>query len=780
MQAPDLPPCLARDLRRYVSRRRGVALVRGAGLAVAGALLLLVATGLLDRLVPLHHGVRLAMLLAAALAVPWALWRPLRRVAGRRADWIAASRQIEQLDPALGQRLVTVVSQAVAAPAHRGSSMLLATLQQQVIDHFASHPPIALVSLRQAALPWLVAALALVLVWALCAVPSLDMPTLILRAVAPLADVPPVTATKLAVSPGSATVEAGQVVTIRALAQPLPPEPPSLRTSLDRRNWSHSPMFPAADGAYVCSLPPAQHDLWYQVRAGDASCPAYRLNVLRRPAVAHLRVRLQYPQHASLAPQPASEHLKGPIEGPEGTTVHLEIVATEPLASATVMLGTRQIPTQATPQANVRLASFVITDSQPLIVEMISTGNVPGRGPAGVSVNRLPDAAPLVRVSRPKGELLLAPPGSVDLHYSVTDDFGIASLSLAVQVNTRPAVNLPLPLEPGSRQATGRCDPMSCIGLPSPGDLVQIELVATDTRGQVARSNPLSLLVAPSAPTAAMRELASSLGLAAGHARTLADDLGRCARGIEQLSAADPTDAQRLAGLLALARNIASANHRLAAMRAAILEAAAVNDAPGWTGGLEALTGQVHRLGDAMAWLDFEARQWGSEVAPTMLREAADRARRTLSAVAEFAQHLATIADGLRSQLVLDQLAALSEAECAAPDAPAAHPRFGDAIRRLRQAMEGEVRQMGLSPRQADLEALLRRRALAARSAVAAGGPPASTRPRHVADDAQVRPGDTGGPRPPQAQLPADIPAPQSLRDAVRAYFQSLERSSTP
>ena len=777
---PDLPASLAHHLRSYVARRRTVQLLRRVGLALAFALVALIATGLLDRAVPLHWAARLFVLMAIALAVPLLVWRPLRQILRRRVDWLTASRQIEQRDPALGERLITVVSQAAMTAAQRSSPDLLDSLQRQVSDHFQRHPPLARVSLRPAALPWLVAALAAVLAWTLCAVPALDMPTLILRAVAPLADVPPVTATRLAVSPGNATLEAGQVVTIRALVQPLAQEPPSLRTSPDGRNWAHSLMLPAADGAYVCSLPPAEHDLWYRVSAGDASTPVYRLRTLRRPAVAHLRVGLQDPHHASLPPRPASEHRQGPIEGPEGTLVHLEIIATEPLASATVILGKRQVPTEPTSQANVRRASFTIADNQPLIVEMLSTDNVSGRGPAGLSVRVLPDAPPSVRLSWPVGSLLVLPSSLAAMQYTARYDFGLASLSLAVQVNTRPPVDIALPLEPGSTSATGRHELLSHIEPPAPGDLIHLELVAADTRGQAARSNRLTLLVAPSAPTVQTRQAVAARARAASHAAALLDKPARSADGNEQVGNEDSTDAQRLAGLLALARNVAATNDCLRATRVALLDAWAHTDQPRWKKVVEELRHEADRLGSDIAWLDVDARRWSPSVSAATLEEAAEKVRSAQRAGRQYASTLATIAAGLRSRMVLDQLSALTESECAAPTPHPAEPRFRDALRRLRQMVDDEIRRLDLSPRDSALLTLLEQKARGAQSAMAAVASSVATRPRRGMGEPRSDHEDAARPLPPHDELPRNWSAPQALRDSVRAYFQALERSRAP
>src|SRR3954467_2992411 len=121
MSAPvAIPIELQRYLRRYVARARRVMAARAAGVAVAFALLWMLLWALVDRLVPLHSGVRVALLLAHLGLGAMLLAHPLWRLITPRVEWTLAAAAIERRDRRWGERLQTVTSQWIAPPPLRG------------------------------------------------------------------------------------------------------------------------------------------------------------------------------------------------------------------------------------------------------------------------------------------------------------------------------------------------------------------------------------------------------------------------------------------------------------------------------------------------------------------------------------------------------------------------------------------------------------------------------------------------------------------------------------
>jgi hypothetical protein len=117
----QLPPPIRELLKRFVRRRRRIAIARAVGIALALAALWLLAWGVVDRLFPLHWIVRSILLLKLVAIVMLVLARPLRALLRRQVDWPQAAKQIEQRDPRFGEALATVVSQRSNGSSGRAS-----------------------------------------------------------------------------------------------------------------------------------------------------------------------------------------------------------------------------------------------------------------------------------------------------------------------------------------------------------------------------------------------------------------------------------------------------------------------------------------------------------------------------------------------------------------------------------------------------------------------------------------------------------------------------------
>src|SRR4051794_28147586 len=105
-----LPPAVRRYLHGFVVRGRRLAILRGAGLAVAAFVGIATIWCVADRYLQFDGWVRLIGLFSCAGLAALLLIRPIARVARQQTDWVKAAERIEEQDPRFGQRLVTVIS----------------------------------------------------------------------------------------------------------------------------------------------------------------------------------------------------------------------------------------------------------------------------------------------------------------------------------------------------------------------------------------------------------------------------------------------------------------------------------------------------------------------------------------------------------------------------------------------------------------------------------------------------------------------------------------------
>ena len=94
------------------------------------------------------------------------------------------------------------------------------------------------------------------------------MPQLFDRAVQPWLDLPPVTTTVLAVSPGNGRIIQGQPLTIAVRAWRIGDDPPVIAISEDRRNWQRLGMTIGGGDQFFYNFPSVDHDFQYFVQGG--------------------------------------------------------------------------------------------------------------------------------------------------------------------------------------------------------------------------------------------------------------------------------------------------------------------------------------------------------------------------------------------------------------------------------------------------------------------------------------------------------------------------------
>ena len=125
-----LPPSVAAYLGEFVVRQRRVAVLRAAGWSLYAFLLWLLLCCAADRLIHLPPWARMSELRGHRGALGIFTW-PLGRYVRQKTDWVEVASTIEAMHGCFGQRLVTITSQLLDEPGHRGSASNTQDLGEQ-------------------------------------------------------------------------------------------------------------------------------------------------------------------------------------------------------------------------------------------------------------------------------------------------------------------------------------------------------------------------------------------------------------------------------------------------------------------------------------------------------------------------------------------------------------------------------------------------------------------------------------------------------------------------
>jgi len=662
----DLP------LRRFVWRRRRL---RAAGAAcVGGALVLawLLAGGVVDRFARLGTAPRVAMLVVLLLILAGSFMRVVMLLIDRRFNRQIAARQIESMDGDLAERLMTVITQSELPPAQRGSAGLTAVLADEVTLHLHRAPPDQRLTWRFVRPAVVLLMLVVLIAVGLYFIPSLGLPRLIARQLFPLADLPPVTTTRIDVITGSVDLPQGQPLAV--VADIAGSEGPvTLLIGSDDNDLQPIAAARVFGGRYSATVKSIHSDQIYRVQAGDAISKAYLVRVMRRPGVVRLGLTMSFPDYFKRGPIEIARS-DGKIEAVRGTRVHATIVATEALRQATAALPEGVLPAETTVDPAVRTFDFTVGNSGAWSINLVSERGVTGNGPGGMSINSITDKAPVARLL--KSDLRLAPTDVAAVPFEATDDFGLASLRLDVLNAGKTLQSIPIKLPADAHLArdvaTVDLAPLAM----SFGDVVTLSLTAVDIAGQSTTSSPCQVLISP-----------RSMDL-------------RALRRIETLTAARE-----------LAETAVNTPDDSTALTRALLRAVSATDSPAANDFLEKQLDTAQQAASTTVWKNQP--QWTPQQA---------------NALRDMAAKLRTVERGEQAKGVLADMENVAAAEKALPDQTSAE-KFAakQSVARAKKDINSRIASLGLSPDSADTPARLQQLAAAGDEAIKSTPPPSRT-----------------------------------------------------
>ena len=461
MPAGSVPKPIAQALRRLIRRIREVVILRGVSAVVATALAALLAIMAIDAGVVLFSDVVRWLLTLSALALTvasavWVLILPLART----ITLTGIARSVEERHPELQERLSSAVELLSSrdVPELRGSEALIRALAEEASRDAEHMRPRAEIPLK-AARPFLLTAGGAVLVLGLLLGLYPNAQRLLLRAVAPYANMPNVTGDMLRVTPGDARILEGQRLEVEVTVANAAVRKAQFRKLLPDGSEAAEAMtaLPTGEGGeprFTLTCPPGAESFRYRIHAGDALSKYFTVTVVPPPVVKRLEVRYEYPAYtmreARTEPDSAGE-----IKAVIGTVVTVLATTNKPVKAAQLQIGgqpAKGSPVQISADADgATVCKFQVNLTPRLksrwvlnLTDEFGFSNSTGER----LIEAVPDLPPVVKLISPDNKRLrLKPTDHLPLTYTMTDDFGLGAADISVETDTRKQKAVPLPLE---------------------------------------------------------------------------------------------------------------------------------------------------------------------------------------------------------------------------------------------------------------------------------------------------------------------------------------------
>lgn len=457
-----IPREIVASLQDITRRVRKVVFLRGlcAVLAVLLGAFLTIMT--IDALVVIFsQPVRWALSLSAyGLVILTALWFLVRPMSHRRTLGRIA-RSIEQQHPEFEERVSSAVELLTSddAPELRGSDVLIAAVARSAVEDVQRLLPKREVTFRKAR-PFLVAAAVVICLGAaVFAAWPRKSSLLVLRASAPFLNLPNISGDAMIVRPGDIVVPRGEVLEIAMDIDSPAVHSATLHAATAGGVKTELPMSfvrPESGGPSRFSVrcAPAIESFRYRIRAGDGVSRFFNVTVVPRPDVQRLDITYRYPAYSGQGEKTDSQ-ASGDIRALEGTDVKIKATLNKPVASAKLRLAGKPEPVASGQAVGGSAYDFAFAaDPQVTGTWWLELTDEHGFAcePVQHSLQVVRDQAPLVRIERPaERKLRLSPSDTIDVLYSIQDDFGLTNGELLMQVDRRPVEHVPLPPTAGAK-----------------------------------------------------------------------------------------------------------------------------------------------------------------------------------------------------------------------------------------------------------------------------------------------------------------------------------------
>jgi hypothetical protein len=700
-----LPAPIVKYLRRFHWRKKQLAILRAFGRAIAAGLLWGIIWCLVDRFARLGSWTRTAALATGLAMILWIILRSALRAFIQSPQWTAVAADIEKRRPEFGQRLMTLVSEAMFPPRFRASDGMLALLQEEVSHATRSHSPTSLLPWRRALRPWVTTLFIALGAFGLTRVDWLQMPTLARRLIYPLSAIPAVTTTRIEVLPGDVDVIQGDALEIAVSVQRLIGSSVDLEVSHDGRNFTSIDMPTELEGRHVFRFSSIDRDLTYRISAGDASSDRYRVRVLRRPAVAEFKVRYDFPPYIARPPVETIT-TDGFIEAPIGTNVKLAIRSVEPLRQCALYLGDAAIATTPTTDASIWEASFVVDRDLAMSLEMVSNHGVSGRGPGGMLVRAVPDRPPTVRLALEGDELRFHPRDVVALPYVAADDYGMASLGVQLQVNSAPVAGVSIPILDVGRREEGVCQIDLAPLKIQIGDVISFNLVAEDRAGQKSVTEMRHVLISPRSVDLNAHLRLGEMKYAVRLGEMLVSEVESAIAAFDQARGSDRPDSWYAASARSrMNQHIVTVSETTTLLRLTLLRVILRSASPAMSDGLANLLDATQ----PQATLVEEVSRL-RDVTPENPQAIHDRLRLSLTQATELLSRIQTLMHGQLAMVILADRENLAASERSGSDDPSQMDRRAATLKRAIEDISRNAASIGLDSNAPDLDAQLKAR----------------------------------------------------------------------
>jgi hypothetical protein len=444
LPALALPHNIHAALQRVRARKLTVSYLECLAALLAVVPLLLLFQALADWLFNLPRGARALLLLGDFAVIAYLgylfAWLPLRRKLTHQTAALLVEREI----PDFRSALISVVQLSAPGPGwSRGSEALVQILAERLARRLASENVASRVVSTKNLQRWMkMAVVALLVTTGMFFAGGSKSPILAKRIL--LANIPLPTSTIVEAITREAAIPTGSDMTMSARAVGVIPKSGRVQLIYANGNRENIQVFPTGEDPAVFSLTlkNVQQGFRYRFALNDGEGEEFDVAVQVAPAMESCRFVQTYPDYTGLK---SAEMSAGNLSLLAGSQFQIEGKSTAPLKSALLQFEGGGQPVQLLIQGADKRGikgGFTVPKEKlaGFSIQLVNVDGIPSTDNTVYRVDLIADKPPEVELSRPTSEkMTMTIRAKPMLEFSVKDDFGIKSITLAYET-TKPAI----------------------------------------------------------------------------------------------------------------------------------------------------------------------------------------------------------------------------------------------------------------------------------------------------------------------------------------------------
>ena len=233
----------------------------------------------------------------------------------------------------------------------------------------------------------------------------------------------------------------------------MPPEAARTKNLVNTEPLDVLPMFPDPDGGWHASIANIKEPFDFYLRLRKARSVAYPVTVITVPEIQNVEVEIVAPLYTGLSAYRGKVPANG-IEGLPGTEVRMTVSSNRPLSGGELNYVTDDFveptPCSVATDPHQVLASFVITETGRVEIQVTDEANQPSTESYSVPIRRLTDHSPMVRMMQPKATSFATPTAVLPIAVAAEDDYGLRSCQLYRSLNNSRFLPTDLEVPEGS------------------------------------------------------------------------------------------------------------------------------------------------------------------------------------------------------------------------------------------------------------------------------------------------------------------------------------------